>query len=196
MTDESTTPMPEEAASNGASANSKSEADAALEVVVPMDAAAEGGSEASASVETVMPMEASAAGGADVMAAPEAPPAPPPSAPAAPAPGAYATPPQQPYTPPAQSTDPVTQAFTSSEKSKVVAGILAILLGALGIHKFYLGYNTAGIIMLVVSVVGSIVFGLGPTVMAVIGIVEGVIYLTKTDQDFYTTYVANKKEWF
>ena len=36
-------------------------------------------------------------------------------------------------------------------EKKVVAGVLAILLGGLGIHKFYLGYTTAGIIMIVVS---------------------------------------------
>jgi TM2 domain-containing membrane protein YozV len=78
-------------------------------------------------------------------------------------------------------------------EKKVVAGVLAILLGAFGIHKFYLGYNTAGIIMLVVTVVTC---GFAGTVMAVIGIVEGIIYLTKTDAEFVSTYITNKKEWF
>lgn len=86
--------------------------------------------------------------------------------------------------------------MAASEKNKIVAGILAILLGALGIHKFYLGYNTPAIIMLAVTLVGSLLFGLGPLAMGVIGIVEGIIYLTKTDEDFYNTYVVNKKEWF
>ena len=36
------------------------------------------------------------------------------------------------------------------------------------------------------------IFGIG----SIIGIIEGVIYLTKSDQEFYDTYMANKKEWF
>ena len=78
-------------------------------------------------------------------------------------------------------------------EKKLVAGILAILLGSLGIHKIYLGYNQAGIIMLVVTVITC---GFAGVIMQVIGIVEGIMYLTKTDQDFVNTYVAGKKEWF
>ena len=82
-------------------------------------------------------------------------------------------------------------------EKKIVAGILAILLGGLGIHKFYLGYTTAGIIMLVVSlVVGTFTCGIGYSLMAVIGLIEGIIYLTKTDEEFVATYVNGKKEWF
>ena len=43
------------------------------------------------------------------------------------------------------------QQLEEAHNKKIVAGILGILLGGLGIHKFYLGYTTAGIIMLVVS---------------------------------------------
>ncbi|OPC55063.1 TM2 domain-containing protein [Elizabethkingia miricola] len=75
-----------------------------------------------------------------------------------------------------------------SEK-KLVAGILGILIGYLGIHKFYLGYTKAGIIQLIASVVTCGVAG-------IIGFVEGIIYLTKTDEDFDRTYVQGKKEWF
>jgi TM2 domain-containing membrane protein YozV len=78
-------------------------------------------------------------------------------------------------------------------EKKVVAGVLAILLGWLGIHKFYLGYTTAGLVMLLVSVC---TFGIAGTVMWIIGIVEGIIYLTKTDAEFVATYVTSKKEWF
>jgi TM2 domain-containing membrane protein YozV len=78
-------------------------------------------------------------------------------------------------------------------EKKVVAGILGILLGGLGIHKFYLGYNTPGIIMLLVTVLTC---GFGGTVMAVIGLIEGIIYLTKTDEEFVATYITGKKEWF
>jgi TM2 domain-containing membrane protein YozV len=78
-------------------------------------------------------------------------------------------------------------------EKKIVAGILAILLGGLGIHKFYLGYNTPGIIMLLVTVLTC---GFGGAVMAIVGLIEGIIYLTKTDEEFVATYVTGKKEWF
>lgn len=80
---------------------------------------------------------------------------------------------------------------------KMVAGIVAILLGSLGIHKFILGYTTEGIIMLAVTLVISIVTcGILWPVMWVIGIVEGIIYLTKSDEEFVRTYIQNKKGWF
>ena len=78
-------------------------------------------------------------------------------------------------------------------EKKIVAGILAILLGGLGIHKFYLGYSTAGVIMLLVSLLTC---GLGYPIMHLFGLIEGIIYLTKTDEEFVATYVNGKKEWF
>ena len=71
--------------------------------------------------------------------------------------------------------------------SRVTCGILAILLGGLGIHKFMLGNITGGIIMIVLSCCG---------VGSIIGLIEGIIYLTKTDEEFYQTYVVEKKAWF
>jgi TM2 domain-containing membrane protein YozV len=82
-------------------------------------------------------------------------------------------------------------------EKKVVAGVLGILLGGLGIHKFYLGYTTAGIVMLVVSIaLGAFTCGSGIGLMGLIGLIEGIIYLTKTDEEFVATYVNSKKEWF
>jgi TM2 domain-containing membrane protein YozV len=75
---------------------------------------------------------------------------------------------------------------------KVLAGILGILLGSLGIHKFVLGYTTAGIIMLLVSVLTC---GFGALPMSIIGLIEGIIYLTKSDEDFVETYIKGKKAW-
>jgi len=74
-------------------------------------------------------------------------------------------------------------------EKKVVAGILGILLGGLGIHKFYLGYTKEGIIQLVVTLFTC---GAG----SIIGLIEGIIYLTKSDEDFVATYVTGKKGWF
>ena len=74
--------------------------------------------------------------------------------------------------------------------NKVLVGVLAILLGWLGIHKFMLGQTVPGIIMLVISL-----FTCG-SISSIIGLVEGIIYLTKSDEDFYQTYVVEKKAWF
>lgn len=85
----------------------------------------------------------------------------------------------------------------ASDKNKIAAGLLAIFLGALGIHKFYLGYNKEGIIMLVVTLVGGLVTcGVASFVMSIIALIEGIIYLTKNDQDFTATYVLGEKGWF
>lgn len=82
---------------------------------------------------------------------------------------------------------------TPGAEKKVIAGILGILLGCLGIHKFYLGYNTAGIIMVLVSVLSC---GILSPIMGIIGLIEGIIYLTKPDEEFVATYVNNEKPWF
>ena len=76
------------------------------------------------------------------------------------------------------------------DNKKLPAGILAILLGPFGIHKFLLGYTTEGIIWLVISL-----FTCG-TVTYILGVIEGIIYLTKSDEEFYATYQLNKKAWF
>ena len=100
----------------------------------------------------------------------------------------------QPYGQPYQQ--PYAQA-SSCSKDHVAAGLLAIFLGSLGIHKFYLGYNTPGFIMLAVTIVGSIFsLGLAGLAMVVISIVEGVLYLSKSQTEFEQIYVFNKKEWF
>ena len=99
------------------------------------------------------------------------------------------------------TSNPITSSRTSepviATKDHVAAGLLAIFLGALGIHKFYLGYNTAGFIMLAVTILGSLfTFGLAGGVMWVIGIIEGILYLTKSQSEFEQMYVVNKREWF
>jgi len=72
---------------------------------------------------------------------------------------------------------------------KLTCGLLGILLGGFGIHKFILGRTNAGIIQIVATI-----FTCG--LAGIIGIVEGIMYLTKTDAEFYWTYVAGQKEWF
>ena len=81
----------------------------------------------------------------------------------------------------------------SDASKKIAAGICGILLGCFGIHKFILGYTNEGIIMLVASIATC---GFAAPVVGVIGLVEGIIYLTKSDEEFVQTYVANKRGWF
>lgn len=81
----------------------------------------------------------------------------------------------------------------SGSKNKTTAGLLGIFLGSLGIHKFYLGYNKTGLIMLLVSL---LTFGIGAFVMEIIALIEGIIYLSKSDEEFDELYVQNQKQWF
>lgn len=88
------------------------------------------------------------------------------------------------------------------QKSKIAAGLLALFLGPLGVHKFYLGYTQEGVMLLVGAVLAIplvLAFGLGVFILAAIRIitfVEAIIYLTKSDQDFDMIYVQHKKPWF
>jgi len=85
----------------------------------------------------------------------------------------------------------------SGENKKVLAGILAILLGGLGVHKFILGYNKEGVILLILTIIiGALTCGVASWVVWVITVVEGIIYLTKSDEEFYDTYQLNKRPWF
>ena len=59
-------------------------------------------------------------------------------------------------------------------KSKIVAGILGILLGSLGVHNFYLGYTSKAIAQLLISVLSC--FILSP-ISAIWGLIEGVMIL-------------------
>lgn len=85
-------------------------------------------------------------------------------------------------------TGPVTPAPAGAEK-KLIAGLLGIFLGWTGAHKFVLGYTKQGVIQLVVSLVTCGLFG-------IVGLIEGIIYLTKSDQEFVATYITGRKGWF
>jgi len=76
------------------------------------------------------------------------------------------------------------------DSKRILIGIMAILFGFLGVHKFMLGYTKQGIIQIVISIVTC---GFGGAIM---GLIEGIIYLTKTDEEFYETYRLNQKKWF
>ena len=92
--------------------------------------------------------------------------------------------------------DSAKEAFNSGENKKLLAGILGIVLGWAGVHKFILGYTKEGVIMLVVSLLGWFLCGIPTTIVAIVGLVEGIMYLTKSDEEFYNTYQVGKKPWF
>lgn len=75
------------------------------------------------------------------------------------------------------------------ESKRIVAGVLALLFGAFGVHKFVLGYTRAGLIHLVLTFATC-------GFMKIVAIVEGIIYLTKSDAEFIQTYQIGTKEWF
>lgn len=75
------------------------------------------------------------------------------------------------------------------ENKKIVAGVCALLIGSIGVHKFILGYSKEGIIQIILSVVSCGILGIIP-------FIEGIIYLTKSDEDFYNTYQVGKRPWF
>lgn len=99
-------------------------------------------------------------------------------------------------------------------QKKLIAGLLAIFLGSLGVHKFYLGMNNPGLILLganvgvwiLAFVLGIITLGFGlfvtlplagfvSSLLGLLGLVEGIIYLTKTDAVFEQEYIIDKKPW-
>ncbi len=103
-------------------------------------------------------------------------------------------PPMAAATPPPLAPLPLSPAVpVPRAANKIPAGVCGILLGSLGIHKFILGYTGAGLIMLLVTVLTC---GIGGCVTGLVGLIEGIIYLCKPDEEFVRVYVDGRKEWF
>ena len=82
----------------------------------------------------------------------------------------------------------------SRDCNRVIAGLLGIFLGWLGVHKFYMGYQQEGIILLLCGTVGWLL--IIPAVgAAVFGLIEGIIYLSQTEEEFQRKYVQGKQKW-
>ena len=101
------------------------------------------------------------------------------------------------------------------DSQRLAAGLCALLCGGFGVHKFILGYHTEGVILLTITLSGLmlgtigvfggaiccvpivlVVFYATPMVSGIIALVEGIIYLTKTDEEFYQMYQVRRKPWF
>jgi TM2 domain-containing membrane protein YozV len=63
------------------------------------------------------------------------------------------------------------------------------VFGGLGVHRFILGDTTGGIIRIAITICTC---GAG----SIIGLIEGIIYLTKSDEEFVELYINQKKGWF
>lgn len=82
-------------------------------------------------------------------------------------------------------------------RAKIITGCLALTLGWLGIHKDWLGFRWTGIMLTLLSIVGGFTFGLiVPLIVWAIGITEGVLYLTRSDREFYDVYIVGRRRWF
>ncbi|MCG8648569.1 MAG: TM2 domain-containing protein [Pirellulales bacterium] len=79
--------------------------------------------------------------------------------------------------------------MNTQESKRVLAGVLAIILGVFGVHKFVLGYTKEGVLQIIISFVSC-------GVLSPLGLIEGIIYLTKSDEEFVKTYQEGHKGWF
>jgi TM2 domain-containing membrane protein YozV len=85
----------------------------------------------------------------------------------------------------------------SQPNKQLIAGYCGILFGGFGLHKFILGYTLEGFIMLVIALIGgSFTYGLGLLIMQLVGLMEGMIYLNKSPEEFGNIYLLNKQGWF
>ena len=103
------------------------------------------------------------------------------------------------YALPAQN--PLTDAFGGERKNPIVAGLLALFLGGLGVHKFYLGYKNEGIILLVGTIVSwvltFVLIGILPLMaIGIIVLIEAILYLVKGEEEFNRIYVEGNRPWF
>ena len=79
--------------------------------------------------------------------------------------------------------------MSNQDSQRVAAGVLAILLGGFGIHRFILGDSLGGILRIVITVATC-------GTASIVWLIEGIIYLTKSDEEFIQIYQIEKKAWF
>lgn len=79
------------------------------------------------------------------------------------------------------------------ETKRLLAGLMGIFFGWLGIHKFVLGFTGAGLVYLLVLLCTC---GFAYPVLHVLSVIEGIIYLSKSDNEFHQHYVVEQRSWF
>lgn len=78
------------------------------------------------------------------------------------------------------------ESIPPQESKRFLAGVLGIVLGQLGIHKFVLGYTKEELLQITLTIITC---GIG----SIIGIIEGIVYLKKSDEQFIQEYQINRK---
>lgn len=73
-----------------------------------------------------------------------------------------------------------------SGRNRAVAGLLAILLGCFGIHYFYCGKSTAGIVCILLTLLSCGVLG---AIIGLITFVQGIMMLVMSQQEFERKYI-------
>ncbi len=80
---------------------------------------------------------------------------------------------------------------------QLLSGYAAIIFGGFGVHKFILGYTAEGALTLIISIIGGYFsYGFTFLIMQMIGLIEGMIYLSKSHEEFIDNYFIRKQGWF
>lgn len=97
--------------------------------------------------------------------------------------------------------------LSREDKNKVVAGLLGIACGGIGLHRFYMGQNKAGLvyvgafcgISLIYSALTIISAGIGSLFFPIlfiphlVGVIDGIMYFVASDEEFKQKYLDNDK---
>ena len=96
-----------------------------------------------------------------------------------------------------RAAGPIDSVFNNgpSGKSRGIAGLLAILMGWCGLHYFYLGKNSAGVLFLLIAILSC---GILATITTIISIIQGVLFFTSTQEEFEQkwVYTPSNFPWF
>jgi len=83
------------------------------------------------------------------------------------------------------------------KSKRLSSGLLGIFLGCFGAHKFVLGYTGEGFIYLSISILGGIITcGIATAIAYTLAMIESIMYLTKTPEEFKRLYIDKKTAWF
>jgi len=75
-----------------------------------------------------------------------------------------------------------------NRKDRLTAGLLGLLLGGLGIHKFYLGEDGLGVLYLLISIFGVVLFFIPNIILGIVILIESIVLLTMSDEEFDSKY--------
>ena len=87
-----------------------------------------------------------------------------------------------------QASNAIDSVFNNgpSGKSRGIAGLLAILMGWCGLHYFYIGKTSAGVLFLLIAVLSC---GILATITTIVSIIQGVLFFTSTQEEFEFKWV-------